>query len=62
MITILFWNVGARARRGQIADLAVNYNVDVLLLAEVVDDIGSAARKFEPSIDVIQLRGAVGKQ
>jgi endonuclease/exonuclease/phosphatase (EEP) superfamily protein YafD len=37
MITILFWNVGATSRREQIADLAVNYDVDVVLLAEVAD-------------------------
>jgi endonuclease/exonuclease/phosphatase family metal-dependent hydrolase len=37
MITVLFWNVGARPRRHLIADLAVNHDVDVLLLAEVVD-------------------------
>jgi endonuclease/exonuclease/phosphatase (EEP) superfamily protein YafD len=38
MITILFWNVGQQSRREQIAQLAVNFDVDIVLLAEVVDE------------------------
>ncbi|MFI5455116.1 MAG: endonuclease/exonuclease/phosphatase family protein [Isosphaerales bacterium] len=38
MITLLFWNVGAASRPVQISDLATRYDVDVVLLAEVVDE------------------------
>jgi hypothetical protein len=37
MISILFWNVGAKPRREQVAQLAKNFDVDVVLLAESVD-------------------------
>jgi endonuclease/exonuclease/phosphatase family metal-dependent hydrolase len=37
MITILFWNVGRQPRREQITQLAVSFDVDVILLAEAVD-------------------------
>jgi endonuclease/exonuclease/phosphatase (EEP) superfamily protein YafD len=38
MITFLFWNVGAAPRQAQIARLAVNFDADVVLLAEVADE------------------------
>jgi endonuclease/exonuclease/phosphatase (EEP) superfamily protein YafD len=38
MITLLFWNVGAASRPIQISDLATRYDVDVVLLAELVDE------------------------
>ncbi len=41
MITILFWNVGGEARRAEIAQLAVNHDVDVVLLSEVIDEPSS---------------------
>jgi hypothetical protein len=38
MITVLFWNVGAKSRPTQIANLAVRHDVDLVLLAEMVDE------------------------
>jgi hypothetical protein len=40
MNQFLFWNVGGKRRKAQIAQLAINYNVDVLLLAEMIDEPG----------------------
>jgi hypothetical protein len=50
MITFLFWNVGASSRAAQISDLATTYEVDVLLLTEVGDDLselGNALNRNE---------------
>jgi hypothetical protein len=38
MITFLFWNVGAAPRAAQIAQLAGNFDADVVLLTEVADE------------------------
>jgi hypothetical protein len=40
MISILFWNVGRESRLARIADVAIGYSADVVLLAEFVDDPG----------------------
>jgi hypothetical protein len=38
MITFLFWNVGAAPRSAQIAQLAHNLDVDVVMLIELADE------------------------
>src|SRR5580658_10516354 len=37
MINVLFWNAGGKPRQTQIAQLAKHFDVDIVLLAEVVD-------------------------
>jgi hypothetical protein len=40
MIKVLFWNVGRNPRKTQIAQLALNYDVEILVLAEMVEEPG----------------------
>lgn len=40
MVRFLFWNVGKNDRKAQISQLALHYDVDVLVLAELVDEPG----------------------
>jgi endonuclease/exonuclease/phosphatase (EEP) superfamily protein YafD len=46
MISIMFWNVGGEPRPTQISDLARTYQVDVLLLAEFVDEPADLLRSL----------------
>jgi len=47
MISFLFWNVGSESRALQIAQLAKTHDVDVILLAEVVDQPTALLRVSE---------------
>jgi len=46
MISILFWNVGNRPLLTQISDLAVHYDVDVILLAEAPDQVANLLERL----------------
>jgi len=49
MIKFLFWNVGGNHRKAQIAQLVLSYEVDVLLLAEMVDEPSDLLRSLNTS-------------
>jgi Endonuclease/Exonuclease/phosphatase family len=60
MVTFLFWNVGSEARATIVARLATQYDVDILLLAEVVDqpadlllalNTAEAAYSYAPGVE-----------
>src|SRR5437870_64597 len=41
MVNFLFWNVGGNPRDRLIAELAHEYDVDVLMLAECISEVGN---------------------
>ena len=60
MIKILFWNVGRNPRKTQIALLALNYDVEILVLAEMVDEPGALLNALNAGIATYSYAPGVG--